>query len=64
MITLTDPTRHNWWHKLNALTADQPLVTGVQRVVIRHANDCAIWQGDYCNCEPEIEVLDTRDQAG
>ena len=62
-LTLTDPTRHNWWRKLNNLTAVQPLSPGVQRILIRHADDCAIWQGNYCNCDPDVEDMDTRDQS-
>lgn len=62
-IHLSDPTRHNWWQKLNALTAELPLVPGVHRVWIRHSVDCAHWAGDYCDCDPEIEITSRPDKT-
>ena len=52
--------RHNYFQKLQVLIAAG--VTGKVGVLsqtrIYHDDWCAIFRGGYCNCDPDIEVMD------
>jgi hypothetical protein len=50
-----DVSRHNYAARLEALQQASGLQPGqVHRTAIYHDDDCAIWLGDYCDCEPVI----------
>jgi len=58
-----DPRRHHYFEKLLALD----LRPGFGNVVtIHHDPWCGIYQGGYCNCDPELVVTQVTDdgQAG
>ena len=48
------PLRHTYMRKL---LQDQAMLLPARPTyaLIKHDNWCAVWQGGYCNCEPEIE---------
>lgn len=38
------------------LEAQRPKPGTFVHVEVRHDDDCALWDGGDCNCEPEIET--------
>lgn len=44
--------------KIIAAYAGGTVVPGtVGMVEVRHDDSCAIWKGDSCDCEPDIELV-------
>jgi len=39
-----------------------PVEPGLHHIEVRHADDCRIFEGETCNCEPEIETGARIDQ--
>jgi hypothetical protein len=53
-----DPTKHNYYRKVMDLLASNPdlQTAGLHDIDIRHDAWCAIHQGRYCNCDPDVRV--------
>lgn len=53
--TRPDPRPHNYWSMLQALAAQGKAPLGeLTRASIYHDDDCAVFEGGYCNCDPDI----------
>ena len=55
-LLLSDPTRHNWWRKLQTPANAGAVEPDLRRMIIRHDADCAIWHDGDCDCDPDIEI--------
>lgn len=52
-----DAPRHNYVRKMNAMIAAGAFNhSQVGQVTIAHDNDCAIFTGGYCGCNPDISL--------
>jgi hypothetical protein len=54
-----DPTKHNYVKKQMAMLAEGLLQVRpgeAQNVEVAHDDDCAIFRGGYCGCDPDIRV--------
>jgi hypothetical protein len=59
-----DPTKHNYYKKLMALYESANLTVGsLNEVDICHDDWCAIYDGKYCNCDPEVKLRAPAKQA-
>ena len=57
--SMFDPRKHNYYRKVMELVerGEVQLCPGqVREVDIYHDDWCGIYRGDYCDCDPEIEV--------
>jgi hypothetical protein len=54
---MLDPRKHNYFKKLLALY-DLSLIRAAELVVvdIYHDSWCGVYRGQYCNCDPDIEL--------
>jgi hypothetical protein len=53
---MMDPRKHNYYEKLVKLFEEGKVPRGrITDVDICHDDWCRIYQGGYCNCEPEIK---------
>jgi hypothetical protein len=53
---MIDPRKHNYYEKLMKLVEESKVPPGqVTNVDICHDDWCGIYEGGYCNCEPEIK---------
>ena len=50
-----EPNRHNYFAKLQKLITEGK-ISGVKDVDIFHDDWCAIYDGGYCNCDPDIKI--------
>jgi hypothetical protein len=58
-----DPRLHNYWEKLLRFVEQWPLPPGrITEVDVCHDDWCAIYQGGYCNCDPEIKLRPPPEQ--
>ena len=61
-LTITDDPRgghllNNYQRKLDALIASGEIKPGdIASVSIAHDQWCEIYQGSFCNCDPDISV--------
>jgi hypothetical protein len=54
---MPDPTQHNYMKKLLSLFLAGELLPGSVHINdIAHDEWCAIFQGGYCNCDPDIYI--------
>lgn len=54
---MTDPRQHNYYRKLMDLVEQGQVPPGrISDVDVYHDAWCRIYQGGYCNCEPEIKL--------
>jgi hypothetical protein len=54
---MLDPMKHNYMKKLMKLYGEGKLPpVGVSQTDVCHDDWCAIHQGRYCNCDPDIVV--------
>lgn len=52
-----DPTKHNCYEKLMALREQGLIPPGsISEVDICHNDWCEIYEGGYCNCDPDIKL--------
>jgi hypothetical protein len=52
-----NPTKHNYYQKLIQLHEQGQIPLGsLTEVDICHDDWCAIYQGGYCNCDPDINL--------
>jgi hypothetical protein len=52
-----DPTKHNYMKKLLKLQAEGKLPkVGLHDVDVAHDDWCQVYQGGYCNCDPDITI--------
>lgn len=54
--------RPNYVDALLEHLANSPLGPGVHHVEVRHDDDCPIFDGRPCDCEPEIESGERVDE--
>jgi hypothetical protein len=60
---MTDPRLHNYYAKLLQLFDEGKLSPGrLTEVFIYHDDWCGIYQGGYCDCDPEIELQPPPEQ--
>ena len=53
---MIDPRKHNYYEKLMNLVQEGKVPRGrITEVDICHDDWCRIYQGGYCNCDPEIK---------
>jgi hypothetical protein len=52
-----DPRRHNYFPKLLALWAQGKIPAGrLTDVEVAHDDWCGIYEGGYCNCDPDVRI--------
>jgi hypothetical protein len=56
---MLDPMKHNYFKKLRKLHEQGKLSTcSLGLVDVYHDDWCGVYQGRYCNCDPEIRLRD------
>jgi hypothetical protein len=52
---MIDPRQHNYYEKLMKLVAEGKILPAqITEVDVYHDDWCHIYQGGYCDCDPEI----------
>ena len=60
-----DPTKHNYLKKLMKLYEQGKIPsTSLTVVDIYHDDWCGVYQGEYCNCDPDIQLRPCRSVTG
>jgi hypothetical protein len=55
---MTAPHKHNYYRKLMELVEQGKIPPGrLTDVQVCHDDWCRIYQGGYCNCDPEIKLI-------
>jgi len=53
------PLEHNYTAKVLAIARANP-GTGLKNIAVCHDDWCAIYKGGYCNCEPDVTIMDNK----
>ena len=52
-----DPRKHNYFKKVLELLEKVEVVPGrIAEVDVYHDDGCALYRGEYCDCEPEVRL--------
>ena len=62
--TQTESTSHNYQAKLQSLIDQGKIPSkGLFKADIYHNYDCTIFEGGYCNCDPDIVILHHKEKG-
>ena len=53
---VTMDKRHNYAKKIEAMieAGEIPLDVGLSKIDVYHDDDCAVFSGGFCDCDPDI----------
>lgn len=52
---LPDPRRHSYYKKVLALPLPPPSSEPIALKIL-HDDECALYLGDYCDCDPDVRL--------